>query len=61
LGGSAGVVSISGEGNASLVAQDVLHVFDGSLQVHTLDSSTSFEGVLEVDSEVRSLSLDSWA
>ena len=53
------MTSESGERNTSLVAKDVLHVFNGNLQAHTLDGSGSFEGVLEMDSKIATTGLDS--
>ena len=52
LGGSADVASESSVRNAISVLEHVLQILDGSLELESLDGSSSLVGVLEVSSEI---------
>lgn len=52
LAGSASVAGVSSEGNALLVLQNVLHVSNGLLDLHTFHNSGSLVSVLEMHSHI---------
>ena len=55
LGVSGDVLVVPAEGNNLLVGKHALHVLDCSWNSHAFNVSCSFEGVLEVCSQVRNL------
>ena len=55
LGVSGDVLVEPAEGNNLLVSKNAFHVLDCSWNSHAFNVSCSFEGVLEVSSQVRNL------
>ncbi len=60
LGVSGDVLVVPAEGNNLLVCKNALHILDCSWNSHAFNVSCSFEGVLEVSSQVRNLGFGGW-
>ena len=58
-GVSAGTTSVPSEGNNLLVLKTVLHVLDGSVDLHALGSTSDFVSVLVVGAKVANSALSS--
>lgn len=60
LGVSGDVLVVPAERNNLLVCKNALHILDCSWNSHAFNVSCSFEGVLEVSSQVRNLGFGGW-